>query len=85
MRRSLWSSTMRAVVLLPALLVVLLASPLPMDATPEGEPTWTPQLGWVPAGELAFLPEVDARGPVPVASMAPPASTIGHDRLQTRK
>ena len=85
MKRSLWSSTMRAAVVLPALLVVLLAAPLPVAATPESEPTWTTHHGWTPTGELAFLPGVDARAPRPVASMAPPASTVGHDRLQTRK
>jgi hypothetical protein len=76
---------MRAAVVLPALLVVLLATPLPMAATPEGEPTWTAHLGWTPTGELAFLPGVDARAPRAAASMAPPASMVGHDRLPTRK
>jgi hypothetical protein len=85
LRRSLWSSTMRAAVVLPALLVVLLATPLPVAATPEGEPTWTMHHGWTPTGELAFLPAVDARAHRAVTSMAPPASTVGHDRLQTRK
>ena len=85
MRRSLLSPTMRAAVVLPALLVVLLAAPLPVAATPEGEPTWTPHHGWTLIGELAFLPGVDARAPRPVALAAPPASTVGHDRLQTRK
>ena len=46
---------MRAAVVLPALLVVLLAAPLPVAATPEGEPTWTTHDGWSPTGELAFL------------------------------
>ena len=85
MRRSLWSSTMRVAVLLPALLVVLLATPLPVDATPEDEPTWTTHHGWTPTGELAFPPGVDVRAPRAVASMAPGASTSDHDRLPTRK
>jgi hypothetical protein len=75
---------MRAAVVLPALLVVLLATPLPMAATPEGEPAWTDD-SWTPTGEHGFLPGVAARAPRAVASMAPPASTVGHDRLQTRK
>jgi hypothetical protein len=76
---------MRAAVVLSALLVVLLATPLPMAATPEGEPTWTAHLGWSPTGELACPPGLDARAPRAAASIAPPAATVGHDRLRTRK
>ncbi len=85
MRRSLWTTTIRAAVVLPALLVVLLAAPLPIDATPDNEPIWTTHHGWAPTGDLAFLPGVSARAPRGVASMAFPASTVGHDRLPTRR
>jgi hypothetical protein len=91
MTRSVWSSTMRAAVVLPALLVVLLAAPLPpaslaVVAAPEGELNWTEYLFWSPAGELAFLPGLDSRvrprGAAPVVSSA---STVSHEPLETRK
>jgi hypothetical protein len=85
MRRSLWSSTMRVAVVLPALLVVLLAPPLPVVATPEGEPTWMASYGWTPTDELAFLPGADGRAVRAVASTAPAPSSLGRDRLPTRK
>jgi len=85
MKRSLWSSTMRAAVVLPALLVVLLAAPLPVAATPEGEPTWTTHDGWTPTGELAFLAGVDANTLSRAVGSMASASTVGHDRLETRK
>ena len=87
MRRSFSSSTLRAAVVLPALLVVLLAAPLPVAAAPEGELAWTEYLAWAPTGELAFMPGVDARllppavGPTVFSSM----SVVPHDHLETRK
>ena len=86
MRRSMWSSTVRAAVVLPALLVVLLTAPLPVAATPEGEIGWTASLAWTPAGEAAFLPGVDSRiPPRPVGSMLCSAPTVTPELLQTRK
>ena len=85
MGRSLWGPTMRAAVVLPALLVVLLAAPLPVVTTPEGEPTWTTHHGWASTGEFAILPGADPRASRAVASMPPPVSTVGHDRLPTRE
>ena len=85
MRRSLWSSTMRAAVVLPALLVVLLGTPLPVAAAPESEPTWVAHHGWTPASELAFLAAVDVRMPRAAAAMEAPASTVGPDRRPTRR
>jgi len=91
MTRSVWSSTMRAAVVLPALLVVLLAAPLPPAplpevAAPEGEPNWTAYLSWSPAGELAFLPGVDSWvQPRGVAAVVSSASTVTHEPLETRK
>jgi hypothetical protein len=91
MTRSKWSSTLGAAVVLPALLVVLLAAPLPPAplpeiAAPEGELNWTAYLAWFPAGELAFLPGVDSRvQPCCVGPVVSSASTVSHEPLETRK
>jgi hypothetical protein len=55
MTRSIWRSTIGAAVMVPALLVVLLAAPLPVAAAPEGELAWTVSVSWTPTGEIAFL------------------------------
>jgi hypothetical protein len=86
MTRSVWSPTMRAAVVLPALLVVLLAAPLPVVAAPEGELNWTAYLSWSPVGELAFLPGVDSRiQPRGVGPVVSSGSTVSHEPLETRK
>ena len=91
MTRSVWSSTLRAAVVLPALLVVLLAAPLPPAslpeiAAPEGEPSWTAYLSWSPVGELVFLPGVDLRvQPRGIGPVVSSASTVSHEPLETRK
>ena len=84
MRRSLWSVAVRIAVVLPALLVVLLATPLPLAATPEGEPASTIPSSWAPT-EPALLPGVAIRTARAVASIVAPTSAVGHDRLPTRK
>jgi hypothetical protein len=77
---------MRAAVVLPALLVVVLAAPLPVVAAPEGELNWTAYLSWSPAGELAFLPGVDSRiQPRGVGPVVSSGSTVSHEPLETRK
>jgi hypothetical protein len=77
---------MRAAVVLPALLAVPLAGPLPVAATPEGELNWMAYLSWTPTGELAFLPGVDSRvQPCRVGPVVSSASTVTHEPLETRK
>jgi hypothetical protein len=87
MRRSFSSSTLRAAVVLPAVLVVLLATPLPVAAAPEGELACTEYLSWAPTGELAFMPGVEPR--IPLHAVSPTVSSslslVPHDRLETRK
>ena len=86
MTRSVWSSTLRAAVVLPALLVVLLAAPLLVVAAPEGELNWTAYLSWSPVGELVFLPGVDLRvQPRGIGPVVSSASTVSHEPLETRK
>jgi hypothetical protein len=86
MTRSFWRSTLRAAVVVPALLVVLLAAPLPVAAAPEGEPAWTVYVSWTPTGEIAFLSGagsgIERRGPGPSGALP---SLVLHAPLESRK
>jgi hypothetical protein len=87
MTRSFWRSTLRAAVVVPALLVVLLAAPIPVAAAPEGELTWVAvYVSWTPTGELAFLSgaasEIERRGSAPIGALP---SLALHAPLESRK
>jgi hypothetical protein len=76
---------MRAAVVLPALLVVLLAAPLSVAAAPEGELTCTAYVAWIPTGDLAFRPGADPRVEPRGLSPAGFSPSAGPQHLETRK